>query len=302
MCQAYERASCILFFPLRANVVPVSVQLLPIRKDADGHWPLRPGIRARRLWCRHGGRSARPSRPRHRRPRPHRPGAPGPPWRLRRRGQHRRRRRHPGADPAPLPCRPRPRRPGSRCPTPAATRSVSSSCPTDADDAREGPHRRGTASAAEEGLPVLGWRTVPTESEGLGQDRLGRHAASSSSSSWRRPASGVDTMALERRAFVLRKRAEHAVDDAVLPLAVGRAPSSTRACSRPSSCASSSRTCATRPSSRAWRSCTRASRPTRSRAGRWRTRTAISATTARSTRSPGTATGCEPARRCSRRP
>ena len=40
-------------------------QLLLIRKDADGHWPLRPGIRARRLWRRHGGRSPREAGPRH---------------------------------------------------------------------------------------------------------------------------------------------------------------------------------------------------------------------------------------------
>ena len=43
--------------------------------------------------------------------------------------------------------------------------------------------------------------------------------------------------------------------------------------------------------------CTRGSRPTRSRAGRWPTRTATSPTTARSTPSRATATGCGRARR-----
>jgi hypothetical protein len=73
--------------------------------------------------------------------------------------------------------------------------------------------------------------------------------------------------------------------DAELPPAVRvcrRAPSSTRACSpRPSSGSSS------RPDRRALESalrwCTPASPPTRSRRGRWRTRTATSPTTARST-------------------
>ena len=80
------------------------------------------------------------------------------------------------------------------------------------------------------------------------------------------------------------------------------ARSSTRACSPPSSCASSSPTCATRASSPAWPWCTPASRPTPSPAGRWPTRTATWPTTARSTPWPATATGCGPARPCSRRP
>ena len=59
-----------------------------------------------------------------------------------------------------------------------------------------------------------------------------------------------------------------------------------------------------RPARRARRvahraSCTPGSPPTPSRRGRWRTRTATSPTTARSTPSRATATGCAPARRCS---
>ena len=47
--------------------------------------------------------------------------------------------------------------------------------------------------------------------------------------------------------------------------------------------------------------CTRGSRPTRSRRGRWRTRTGMSPTTARSTPCRATRTGCAPARRCCQR-
>ena len=61
------------------------------------------------------------------------------------------------------------------------------------------------------------------------------------------------------------------------------------------------RPAAIRTSSRRSRSCTSASAPTRSPPGRWRTHSASSRTTARSTRSPGTSTGCAPARGCSSR-
>ncbi len=103
MRQAYEgrRVSCSFHFGPTSSRSPFTFS--PFRKDADGHWPLRPGIRARRLRRRHGGRSPRPAGPRHRRPRPHRARAAGPPRRLGRRGRDGRRRRHPRADPAPLP-------------------------------------------------------------------------------------------------------------------------------------------------------------------------------------------------------
>ncbi len=87
--------------------------------------------------------------------------------------------------------------------------------PNDADDAHKA---RSTVEqiAGEEGLSVLGWRVVPTESEGLG--KTARGAMPRIEQLFVSPAaSGVDTMALERRAFVLRKRVEHAVDDLYFP-------------------------------------------------------------------------------------
>ena len=76
-----------------------------------------------------------------------------------------------------------------------------------------------------------------------------------------------------------------------------RARSSTRACSRRRSSASSTPTSPTRGSRARCCWCTRGSRPTRSRRGRSPTRTATSPTTARSTRCRATRTGCGPARR-----
>ena len=153
--------------------------------------------------------------------------------------------------------------------------------------------------AAEEGLTVLGLARRADRARGPGPDRAGRHAAHRAglrgAGGRRRRHHGARAPRL-RAAQAGRARRRRPL----LPVAVGPHASSTRACSPPSSCASSSPTCAIPPSSRAWRWCTRASRPTRSRAGRWRTRTATSATTARSTRWPATATGCGPARRCSR--
>ncbi|HXP33562.1 MAG TPA: glutamate synthase central domain-containing protein, partial [Acidimicrobiales bacterium] len=87
--------------------------------------------------------------------------------------------------------------------------------PTDPDDALKA---RSVVEqiAVEEGLAVLGWRTVPTEPAGLGKTALG--AMPLIEQVFVAPATpGMDTMALERRAFVLRKRAEHAVDDLYFP-------------------------------------------------------------------------------------
>ncbi len=87
--------------------------------------------------------------------------------------------------------------------------------PTDADDAHKA---RSTAEqlAGEEGLSVLGWRVVPIQPEGLGKTALG--AMPRIEQLFVAPATaGVDTMALERRAFVLRKRVEHTVDDLYFP-------------------------------------------------------------------------------------
>ncbi len=87
--------------------------------------------------------------------------------------------------------------------------------PTDADDAHKARRVVGEM-AAEEGLDVLGWRVVPTEPEGLG--KTARGAMPLIEQVFLAPArAGVDTMALERRAFVLRKRVEHAVDGLYFP-------------------------------------------------------------------------------------
>ncbi len=70
--------------------------------------------------------------------------------------------------------------------------------------------------AAEEGLGVLGWRVVPTEPDGLGKTALG--AMPRIEQVFVAPTDiPPDSMVLERRAFVLRKRAEHAVDGLYFP-------------------------------------------------------------------------------------
>jgi glutamate synthase (NADPH/NADH) large chain len=74
--------------------------------------------------------------------------------------------------------------------------------------------------AGEEGLRVLGWRVVPIEPEGLGESALA--AMPPIEQVFVAPVSGaagaaVDALALDRRAFVLRKRAEHAVDGLYFP-------------------------------------------------------------------------------------
>ena len=87
--------------------------------------------------------------------------------------------------------------------------------PNDPDDAHKA-RRVVDETAAEEGLVVLGWRVVPTEPDGLG--KTARGAMPLIEQVFLAPATdGVDIMALERRAFVLRKRVEHAVDDLYFP-------------------------------------------------------------------------------------
>ncbi len=87
--------------------------------------------------------------------------------------------------------------------------------PNDPDDAHKA-RRVVDETAAEEGLAVLSWRVVPTEPDGLG--KTARGAMPLIEQVFLAPATdGVDTMALERRAFVLRKRVEHAVDDLYFP-------------------------------------------------------------------------------------
>jgi glutamate synthase (NADPH) large chain len=87
--------------------------------------------------------------------------------------------------------------------------------PTDEDDALKA-RTVAEQTAAEEGLSVLGWRRVPTEPEGLG--KTARGAMPLIEQVFLAPSGPkLDTMALERRAFVVRKRAEHAVDSVYFP-------------------------------------------------------------------------------------
>ena len=87
--------------------------------------------------------------------------------------------------------------------------------PRDDDDAVKAKARVETL-AAEENLRVLGWRTVPIECGGVGSVALGAKPTIvqlfvAPAGEWR------DTMALERQAFVLRKRVEHEVDGLYFP-------------------------------------------------------------------------------------
>src|SRR5580693_3279544 len=87
--------------------------------------------------------------------------------------------------------------------------------PSDPDDAAKA-RTVVEHTAAEEGLAVLGWRAVPTEAGDLGL--IAKSAMPLIEQLFVAPsAAGVDTMTLERRAFVLRKRVEHAVDDLYFP-------------------------------------------------------------------------------------
>src|SRR6266496_359213 len=148
--------------------------------------------------------------------------------------------------------------------------------------------------AAAEGLTIVGWREVPFDITACGDgaravlpDVLQLFVAG---------AGGQRGMELERMAFCLRKRAEH--EAGVYFAACPRGPSCTRACCPRRSSGRSTRTCPTRGTARRWRWCTPGSPPTRSRPGRWLTRTGTWPTTGRSTPSGATATGCAPARRC----
>ena len=88
-------------------------------------------------------------------------------------------------------------------------------------------------------------------------------------------------------AGVLPAQAGRARGRRLLPVPVGAHPRLQGHAHHRRSSTPSSPTCATSGSRRRWRWCTAGSRPTRSRAGRWRTRSASSRTTARSTPSRG---------------
>ena len=69
------------------------------------------------------------------------------------------------------------------------------------------------ALAAGEGFAVLGWREVPVDDRTLGE--TARRAQPRIEQAFVAPAAGtevVDALALDRLAFVVRKRAEHAID------------------------------------------------------------------------------------------
>ena len=136
-------------------------------------------------------------------------------------------------------------------------------------------------SVRAEGQVVLGWRNVPVDVDMpmspavrdcepvIRQLFIGR---------------GADVMvpdALERKLYVIRKTASHAIQN--MRLAHGKeyfVPSASvrtvvyRACCWPTRSAATIATWPTRARSRPWRWCTSASRPTPSPPGRWPTRTA----------------------------
>ena len=226
---------------------------------------------------------------------------PRPPRRVGRRGQHRRRRRHPA----------------SRSPTASSARSSTSRC------RRPGAYGVGLAflPADDRGRPkavgaieqIVAERgparssagaTCPIDDSMIGPTARGVDARASGSCFVADPTAptGIE---LDRKLFV-RAQARRARDRGrhrrrarrLLPVAVEPHARLQGHAHHAAARASSSPTSATSASSRRSRWCTAASRPTRSRRGRSRTRTATSRTTARSTRCRATATGCGPARRC----
>ena len=89
--------------------------------------------------------------------------------------------------------------------------------PTDADDAAK-VRAQVDALAAEEGLSVLGWRTVPVDPSSLGatalrsQPRIEQVFVSAAPG-----APALTGIALDRVAYVLRKRVEHAIETVYFP-------------------------------------------------------------------------------------
>ena len=89
--------------------------------------------------------------------------------------------------------------------------------PTDSDDAAKA-RSQVTAIAADEQLRVLGWREVPVDDRNLGE--TARRAQPRIEQVFVASATGVPdegVLGLDRRAFVLRKRAEHAVEGLYFP-------------------------------------------------------------------------------------
>ena len=174
----------------------------------------------------------------------------GPPRRARRRAEHRRRRRHHDPDPGRVPPR------GGRLRA-AAGRAVRHRPGLPARRRR----RRGRARrpvlekyALVEGAEVLGWRDVPVDPSGLGDDRPGGDARASgrcssprAGSPTRRRTAGAAGRSRAGPGGLLRAQADRAGDPRARRAGCTSrrcpaAPSSTRACSRPTSCRRSSRT------------------------------------------------------------
>ena len=134
--------------------------------------------------------------------------------------------------------------------------------------------------AAEEGFKVLGWRDVPVDPDLLGATALS--VMPTFSQLFVSAANGrVVGMALERMAFCLRKRSERETD--VYFPSLSSRTIAYKGCSPPTSSTGSTPTWSTSGSSPRWAWSTRGSPPTPSRAGRSRTRSGSSPTTARST-------------------
>ena len=249
---------------------------------AAGPGLVRSRVRARRV--RRGVRRAREGVRSHAHRRAGAAGAdqPAAPRRVRLRGEHRRRRRHPHPDARPFLAA------GVAPLGFDASRRAAIRRRLRLPAARSGAARRRSrqmfeAIVAEEGQRVLGWRDVPTDDAALGAERgRGRAASSASSSSAAAPAptrrdDGRDC-AFERKLYVIRKRIEHAVD--ALPTAGPQRASTPEPVVAdahlqgdadgepdPADVPGPARI---RSSSRRSRSCTSASARTRSRRGRWR--------------------------------
>ena len=188
----------------------------------------------------------------------------------------------------------------SRCPRPASYATgiaFLSRNPGEAADARRAIGKL----ADEEGLEVLGWRAVPVR----------RHAALGSIAESAMPsmhqlfvapspgtalAGGDPALAIDRLAFVLRKRAEHEVDDCYF-VSLSARTIVYKGMLTSHQLAEFFPDLADERVTAAWPWCTRASRPTPFPRGRWPIPTGTWPTTGRSTRWPATGTGCGPVRR-----
>ena len=211
----------------------------------------RKGFLRRRLHRRHQGpQVAQDRRGRDRDPLQSRASRRG-----RRRPARRRRRRHPGADPAQVLRRARPTNSASCCPSPATTRSASCSCRTIRNGGRSSSMPI-AEKVPQEGLTLLGWRDVPHDNSSLGESVkptepfhmqvfIGRGDGDQVRGRVRAPALHPAQGHLRRRLPQARAAARRTTTSC----RCRAARSSTRACSSPTSSASTIPTC-TSPTSR----------------------------------------------------